>query len=105
MLMALEKFHDRVDRDVIWSAIEMYGVNKGLINNIKSLYSESEACIIVQAGEWLILRKVGQHEKCVMYFWLLNVVLDGLKVEVRKRLDTIGDSLWDARHGWKWRVD
>ena len=44
----LEKVHDRVNRESLWQVLRMYDVRGKLLNEIKSMYADSSACIRVK---------------------------------------------------------
>ena len=43
--MVLEKAHNRVDREAIWSVFGMYRINGWLLKVVQSLYEKSEPCV------------------------------------------------------------
>ena len=47
----LEKAHDRVNREALWQVLRMYDVVGKLLNEIKSMYVDSSACVRVKGGE------------------------------------------------------
>ena len=52
--MDLEKAYDRVNREAIWQVLRMYDVGDKLLNGIKSMYVNSQACVRV-SGSGLIV--------------------------------------------------
>ncbi len=49
--MDLEKAYDRVDREALWSVLQMYGIGGRLMRAVKSFYEGSRACVGVGRGE------------------------------------------------------
>ena len=49
--MDLEKAYDRFNRELLWQVLRMYDVGGKLLNSIKSMYSNSLACVRVKEGE------------------------------------------------------
>ena len=45
--MDLQQAYDRVNREALWQVLVNYGVSGRLLNGIKSMYVESEACVRV----------------------------------------------------------
>ena len=104
--MDLEKAYDRIDRNAMWSVLEMYGVNDRLLTAVKSFYNNSEACVRVcrKKSDWFRV-KVGLRQGCVMSPWLFNLFMDGVMREVRDRVGDVGVDLWDNVRRCKWKVE
>ena len=49
--MNLEKAYDRVNREALWQVLRMYDVGSELLNGIKSIYVNSQACVRAKGGE------------------------------------------------------
>ena len=49
--MDLKKPYDRVNREAIRQVLRMYNVGRTLLNDIKSMYVNSLACVKVKEGE------------------------------------------------------
>ena len=49
--MDLEKAYDRVNRAALWQVLRMYDVGSKLLNGIKIMYANSQACVTVKGGE------------------------------------------------------
>ena len=47
----LEKAYDRVNRGALWQVLRKYDVGGKLLNSIKSMYVNSQACVGVKGGE------------------------------------------------------
>lgn len=43
--MDLERAYDRVDRDVLRKVLQIYGEGDKLLEEVRSFYQESKACI------------------------------------------------------------
>jgi hypothetical protein len=43
--MDLQQAYDRVNREALWQVLVIYGVGGRLLNGIKSMYDDSEACV------------------------------------------------------------
>ena len=41
----------RVNREALWQVLRMYDVGSKLLNGIKSIYINSQACVRVKGGE------------------------------------------------------
>ncbi len=48
--MDLEKAYDRVDREALWSVLQMYGIGGRLMRAVKSFYEGSRAGVGVGRG-------------------------------------------------------
>ena len=79
----LEKAYDRVDRDVMWNVLRLYGIGGRLLQGVKSLYVGSKDCVRVgnEVSEWFP-ETVGLRHGCVMLPWLFNLYIDGVVREV-----------------------
>ena len=96
--MDLEKPYDRVHRKALWQVLRMYDVGGKLLNDIKSIYVNSLACVRIKGCESEPSRiDSGVREMCIMYPWLFNVYMDvvmkKLKMGMGKRREKIGDCL------------
>ena len=49
--MDLKKAYDRVNREALWEVLRMYDVGGKPLNEIKSMYVCSLACVRVKGGE------------------------------------------------------
>ena len=43
--MDVKKAYDMVDREAIWRALGMYGINDQTLKAVQILYEKSEACV------------------------------------------------------------
>ncbi len=50
--MDLDKAYDRVDREGLWSLLQIYGIGGRLMRAVKSFYEGSRACVRVGRGEF-----------------------------------------------------
>ncbi len=82
-LMDLEKAHNRVDREALWSVLKIYGVGGQLLEGIQASYREVNACVRVggKFSESLAV-EVGVRQGCVMSPWLFNIFMDGCMREM-----------------------
>ena len=48
--MDLEKAYDRIDRDVPWEVLRIYGIGDSLLKAVRRFYSESRACVKGESG-------------------------------------------------------
>ena len=66
-LSGLEKTYDRVDREVLWNVLMIYGVEGQLMEGIKAFYKEVWACVRVD-GELSdsFAVEVGVRQGCVV---------------------------------------
>ena len=44
-LMHLQQAYDRIKREALWQVLMIYGINGRLLNVIKSVYVDNEACV------------------------------------------------------------
>ena len=47
----MEKAYDRVNRETLWQLLRMYDASGKLLNGIKSMYINIQACIRLKVGE------------------------------------------------------
>ena len=83
--MDLEKAFVRVDRQVMWRVLVMYGINGQLLKAVQSVYEKSEACVRVcgEESEWFEVG-VGLRQGCVMSPWLFNLFMDAAMKESQR---------------------
>jgi hypothetical protein len=43
--MHLQQAYDRIKREALWQVLMIYGINGRLLNGIKSVYVDNEACV------------------------------------------------------------
>ncbi len=57
----------------------MYGVGGSLMNAVKAIYTDGNACIKVNVenGESFGIQRV-VRQRCVMSLWLFNLYMDGV---------------------------
>ena len=48
--MDFQKAYDRDKREAVWQALRMYDLGGKLLNRIKSVYVDSQACVRVKWG-------------------------------------------------------
>src|SRR5678815_6089223 len=80
--MYLQQAYDRVNREALWQVLVIYDVGGRLLNGIKSMYEDSEACVRINGvnGEWFRINS-GVRQGCVMSPWLFNLYMDGVMKE------------------------
>jgi Reverse transcriptase (RNA-dependent DNA polymerase)/Endonuclease-reverse transcriptase len=73
----LEKAYDRVNRSMLWSVLDEYGVKGRLLGAVKAMYEGSKACVRMNGGlsEWFEVSR-GVRQGCVMSPWLFNIFMD-----------------------------
>src|SRR5678815_4965022 len=49
--MDLQQVYDRINREALWQVLVMYGVGGRLLNGIKNMYDDSEACVRINGVE------------------------------------------------------
>ena len=73
-----------VNRKALWQDLRMYDGGGKLLNEIKSLYVNSLACVRVKGGEsecfWI---NSGMRKGCIMSPWLFNVYVGAMMEEVK----------------------
>ena len=83
----LEKAFDRVPREVVWWALRKRGVDKWLINVIKSMYEGATTAVKFKEGERVEFKvKVGVHQGSLLSPLLFIIVMDTLPEESREDL-------------------
>ncbi len=55
--MDLQKAHDRIDREGLWTVLRLYGLGGRLLKRVKSFYVNSRACVRVGNGvsDWFLV--------------------------------------------------
>ena len=82
--MDLEKAYDRVNREGIWQVLRLYDVGGKLMNDIKSMYVNSLACVRVKGGESECFRFNSRVKQgCIMSPSVFNVYMDAVMKEVK----------------------
>src|SRR5678815_3270400 len=81
--MDLQQAYDRINREDLWQVLVIYDVGGKLLNGIKSMYGDSEACVRINRVEsdWFNINsrvRLG----CVMSPWLSNLYMDGAMKEL-----------------------
>ncbi len=76
--MDLVKAYDRVDKEALWSVLQIYGVGRQLLKRIQAFYREANAYVRVGVtfSESFGV-EVGVRHGCVMSSWLFNTFMDG----------------------------
>ena len=101
--MDLQQAFDRVDRNALWQVLMIYGVGGKLLNAIKSMYVDSEACVRINGmeGEWFKVNS-GVRQGCVMSPWLFNLYMDGVIKELLMGMEMEGVKM--KMNGAEWKV-
>ena len=101
--MDLQQAYDRVDRNALWQVLMIYGVGGKLLNAIKSMYVDSEACVRINGmeGEWFKVNS-GVRQGCVMSPWLFNLYMDGVIKELLMGMEMEGVKM--KMNGAEWKV-
>ena len=101
--MDLQQAYDTVNREALLPVLMLYGVNGRLLNGIKSLYDESEACVRVNRteSEWFKIEN-GVRQGCVLSPWLFNIYMDGVMKELMA--EVAGEGVRVMENGREWRV-
>jgi hypothetical protein len=100
--MDLQQAYDRVNREALWQVLMIYGVGGRLLNGIKSLYGDSEACVRINGveGEWFKIES-GVRQGCVMSPWLFNLYMDGVMKELMVGMGNEGVRMMENGREWK----
>ena len=74
-----------------------------LLNGIKSMYVDSEACVRINRveSEWFKIES-GVRQGCVMSPWLFNLYMDGVMKELM--IGVGGEGMRVVKNGREWRV-
>src|SRR5678816_2810754 len=85
--MCIRDRYDRVNREALWQVLVIYGVGGRLLNGIKSMYDDSEACGRINGvnGDWFRINS-GVRQGCVISRWLFNLYMDGVMKEFEVRM-------------------
>jgi hypothetical protein len=101
--MDLQQAYDRINREALWQVLMMYGVGGRLLNGIKSMYVDSEACVRINGvvSEWFKIES-GVRQGCVMSPWLFNLYMDGVMKELLVGMGREGVRM--VENGREWRI-
>src|SRR5678815_2244244 len=99
-IMDLQQAYDREAR---WQVLVIYGVGGRLLNGIKSMYDDSEACVRINGvkGDWFGINS-GVRQGCGMSPWLFNLYMDGVMKEFE--VGMAGNVVRMMENGDEWRV-
>src|SRR5678815_5131771 len=99
-IMDLQQAYDREAR---WQVLVIYGVGGRLLNGIKSMYDDSEACVRINGvkGDWFSINR-GVRQGCVMSPWLFNLYMDGVMKEFE--VGVARNVVRMMENGDEWRV-
>src|SRR5678816_1628876 len=100
--MDLQQAYDRVNREALWQVLVIYGVGFRLLNGIKSMYDDSEACVRINGvnGDWFRINS-GVRQGCVMSPWLFNLYMDGVMKEFEVGMAGNGVRMMENRDEWR----
>ena len=81
----------------------IYGVGGKLLNGVKSMYDDSEACVRISKVEcdWFNVNG-GVWQECIVSPWLFNLFIDVVMKELE--LEVAGDGVRTMENGREWRV-
>src|SRR5678816_2822718 len=101
--MDLKQAYDTINREPLWQVLVIYSVGGKLLNGIKSMYDDSEACVRINRVEsdWFNI-KSRVRQGCVMSPWLFNLYMDGVMKELE--VGVAGDDVRMMENGREWRV-
>ena len=101
--MDLHQSFYRVNREALWQVLMIYGVGGRLLNGIKSMYVDSEACVRINIveSEWFKIES-GVWQGCVMSPWLFNLYMDGVMKELMA--GAMGEGVRMVENGREWRL-
>ena len=81
----------------------IYGVGGKLLNGIKSMYDDGEACVGINGVESDCFNiNSGVRQGCAMSSWLFNLYMDEVMKELEDRV--AGDGVRMMENGREWRV-
>ena len=98
-----QQAYDRINREALWKVLMLYGVSGRLLNGIKSMYVDSEACVRINRveSEWFKIES-GVRQGCVMSPWLFNLYMDGVMKELMA--GAMGEGVRMVENGREWRL-
>src|SRR5678816_3049021 len=101
--MDLQQAYDTINREAQWQVLVIYGVGGKLLNGIKSMYDDSEACVRINGVEsdWFN-NNSGVRQGCVMPPWLFNLCMDRVMKELE--MGVAGNGVRMMENGGEWRV-
>ena len=100
--MGLEKAYGRVNREVLWHVLRMHDVGGKQLNDIRSMYVNSLACVRVKGCESECFRiSSGVRHVCIMSPWLLNVYMDAVMKVVKMRMGRRGVRFEEEGREWR----
>src|SRR5678816_4156031 len=99
--MDLLQAYDRVNREALWQGLVIYGVGFRLLNGIKSMYEDSEACVRINGvkGDWFSINS-RVRQGCVMSPWLFNLYMDGVMKELEVGVAGNGVKMMEMSGGY-----
>src|SRR5678815_4623106 len=99
-IMDLQQAYDREAR---WQVLVIYSVGGRLLNGIKRMYDDSEACVRINGvkSDWFSINR-GVRQGCVMSPWLFNLYMDGVMKELK--VGVTGNGVRMMENGDEWRV-
>src|SRR5678816_1770966 len=77
--MDLQQVYDRINMKDLWQVLLKYDAVGRLLNGIKSMYDDKEACVRINGikSDWFNINS-GVRQGCVMTHWLFNLYVDGV---------------------------
>ena len=95
--MDLEKTYDRFNREVL-RKYDLYGK---LLNDVKSMYPNSLACIRLKVGESEHFRiNSGVRQGCIISLCIFNVFMDAVMKEMKMGMGRSGVRFPEAGREW-----
>src|SRR5678815_3421689 len=100
--MCIRDRYDMVNREALWQVLMIYGVGGRLLNGIKSMYDDSEACARINGvnGDWFRISS-GVRQGCVMSPWFFNLYMDGVMKEFEVEMAKNGVRMMENGDEWR----
>ncbi len=96
--MDLEKAYDRIDWQVLWDVLKIYGVGGKLLS--LSMRRHPHVSKLVEKKSEHLETKVGLRQGCVMSPWLFNIYMDGVMRAMKGIVGEVRVRMYDEGRKW-----
>src|SRR5678816_2138632 len=86
--MDLQQAYDTINREAQWQVLVIYGVGGRLLNGIKSMYDDSEACVKINGvkSDWFNINS-GVRHGCVISPEQINMHMHKLMIALERAVE------------------